>query len=141
LWADQLRLQKLNCDGHLIWKRQLLNFGHTIGHAVEQCSGYSITHGQAVGIGMKIISTAAWRLGLSEVDCSEPITTALLANNLPHAVPFTARELALAALQDKKRRGDTITLVIPKRIGHCVLHKISVTALEDFIKQGIGEEA
>ncbi|MEG6617266.1 3-dehydroquinate synthase [Peptococcaceae bacterium 1198_IL3148] len=121
--------------------RQLLNFGHTIGHAVERCSGYAITHGQAVAMGMKTISTAAWRLGLSEEDCSQPITAALLANNLPLTVPFSAKELAEAALLDKKRRGDTITLVIPKRIGHCLLHKIPVTALEDFIKQGIGEGA
>lgn len=121
--------------------RQLLNLGHTIGHAVEQCSGYSISHGQAVGLGMLTISKAAWRLGLSEIDCSIPIAAALQANQLPLEVPFTAGELAEAALLDKKRRGDTITLVIPKRIGHCVLHKVSVTALEDFIQQGLGKEA
>ncbi|MDD4237331.1 MAG: 3-dehydroquinate synthase [Desulfotomaculaceae bacterium] len=119
--------------------RQLLNFGHTIGHAVEHCSGYSITHGHAVAIGMALISTAAWRLGLSETDCAEPIKAALAANDLPVSSPFTAGQLAEVALRDKKRRQDSITLVIPKKIGICVLYQIPVPALPDFIRQGIGK--
>ncbi|MEG6522460.1 3-dehydroquinate synthase [Desulfotomaculum sp. 1211_IL3151] len=121
--------------------RQLLNFGHTIGHAIEHCSGYRITHGHAVAMGMVTISKAAWRLGLSAQDCSEPIKAALLANNLPFSSPFTAEQLALAALLDKKRRLDNITLVIPIKIGQCVLHKIPVSSLYYFINQGILEEA
>jgi len=120
--------------------RQLLNFGHTIGHAVEHCSGYSITHGYAVAIGMALISTAAWRLGLSETDCSGPIKACLAANHLPVSSPFTAEQLAAAALHDKKRRQDSITLVIPQKIGQCVLYPMPVSALPDFIRQGMGKE-
>jgi 3-dehydroquinate synthase len=119
--------------------RQLLNLGHTIGHAVEHCSGYSITHGYAVAIGMALFSTAAWRLGLSETDCSEPIKACLAANHLTVASPFTAGQLAEVALHDKKRRKDSITLVIPQKIGQCVLHEMQVSALPDFIRQGIGK--
>lgn len=120
--------------------RQLLNFGHTIGHAVEHCSGYSITHGYAVAIGMALISTAAWRLGLSETDCSGPIKACLAANHLPVSSPFTAEQLAAAALHDKKRRQDSMNLVIPQKIGQCVLYPMPVSALSDFIRQGVGKE-
>ncbi|GAB6181988.1 3-dehydroquinate synthase [Desulfotomaculum defluvii] len=121
--------------------RQLLNFGHTIGHAIEHCSGYTITHGHAVAIGMVTISQAAWQLGLSDLDCSKPIKASLLANNLPVSSPFTAKQLSEAALLDKKRRQDSITLVIPRKIGQCILHQIPISSLYNFINQGIREEA
>ncbi|QHI73929.1 3-dehydroquinate synthase [Aminipila terrae] len=117
--------------------RQLLNFGHTIGHAVEKCSNYAITHGHAVAIGMFIVSKASYKLGLCKMDCSLEIENMLNKFNFPVACPFTAAELTQVALKDKKRAGKSITLVLPDYIGHCYLKKINIEDLETFISAGL----
>lgn len=120
--------------------RQLLNFGHTIGHAIEKCSNFSITHGHAVAIGMASAAKAALRSGLGKDDCATPILAALKNCFLPHSTSIPAKDLAEAAMSDKKRRGGTITLVLPQEIGHCILHKMPVDELEDFICLGLEEQ-
>ena len=111
-------------------ERQLLNLGHTVGHAVEKCSCYSVSHGRAVAIGTAIIARA-----FSEE--AEEILSALRAFGLPTETEFSAEELAEAALADKKRSGDTLTLVIPERIGKPILKKIPVGELPTVIKAGL----
>ena len=113
-------------------KRQFLNLGHTFGHAVELCSGFTLTHGQGVGVGMVMAARAA---GL------DPgiIEDACLACGLPIRVPYSASELAAAALHDKKRRGGKITLVMPEAIGKCILKTIDVDELSGYFSRGTGE--
>ncbi len=115
-------------------ERQLLNFGHTIGHAIERCSDFAISHGRAVGIGMVMVSRGAYKAGLTNEDYSSVITKALMTNNLPYCADFSAEELLSAMAMDKKRAGDSITLVIPEELGKCVLLKMPFTQLEEFIK-------
>lgn len=117
-------------------QRHLLNFGHTIGHAIEKCSNYALPHGHGVAIGMLYMCRAAEKLGLTKAACSERLDAALKANGLPVSTDYTAAQLAKYALSDKKRQGDTITLVIPERIGKCGLHKLPVDELEAFIAAG-----
>ncbi len=117
--------------------RKLLNFGHTIGHAVEKCSNYEITHGHGVAIGMSIITKATEEKGLCEKGLSEILDNILINCGLPTKSPYTAEELFEVALSDKKRAGDSITLVLPKYEGECVLEKIKVDELLEFIKKGI----
>lgn len=117
--------------------RQLLNFGHTIGHAIEKCSNYSISHGHAVALGMFIISKASFKLGLNQDDCSFEIEKILKKFNFPVTCTFTAEELTHVALKDKKRAGETITLVLPEYIGHCYLKKIAISDLKTFISSGL----
>lgn len=109
--------------------RQFLNLGHTFGHAIEACSGYTILHGDAVAIGMRMAARAAVILGVAEEDCTATVTNALVAASLPIKTDYTAVELTAAALHDKKRAGGTLTLVLPVRIGKCVLHRIPVEQL------------
>jgi 3-dehydroquinate synthase len=120
--------------------RQLLNFGHTLGHAVERCSNFTIRHGQAVAVGMVLAARAAERFGLAEEPCSDEIRRVLEAHGLPTQSPFDAAALCKAAVTDKKRRGDFITLVVPRRIGECFLHGIPVAELLRFIRAGLGEQ-
>ena len=117
--------------------RQLLNFGHTIGHAIEKCSNYKISHGHAVAMGMAIVSIASDRLGWTIEKCSEEIVDILERFGFPLKCPFSSWELAEAAKQDKKIRGGNITLVIPAAIGKCRLKTIPVDKLEQFISYGI----
>lgn len=117
--------------------RQLLNLGHTAAHAIEKCSNYRISHGHAVAMGMAIISAAAADMGWSDNNTYETILNTLKNFNFPLHCPYTAKELASAALHDKKRRGETITLVIPQTIGNCVLKPVNVTELEDIFAGGL----
>lgn len=117
--------------------RQLLNFGHTIGHAIEKCSGFTISHGHAVAIGMLIAARGSQKMGWSEEDCGPLLENILKRFSYPLDCPYSVSQLMAAALNDKKRQGDIITLVIPTRPGKCQLKKISINQLEKFIKAGL----
>jgi len=116
--------------------RQLLNFGHTLGHAIEQCSDYRISHGQAVALGMLHIARAADISGVSTENCAEKIEQALRQYGFKLMCDFSADELCEAALIDKKRKGDFITLVIPDKIGECRLEKMNLHLFKEFVKRG-----
>lgn len=110
--------------------RQLLNFGHTLGHAIEKLSDFKITHGHAVAIGMVIASG-------ENSEAKERIINANIACGLPTSTEFSAEELVSVALSDKKRQGDFINLVVPEKIGKCVLKKINVDGLLSFTTKGL----
>lgn len=135
--AIEIKREVVEADERDTGVRQLLNFGHTIGHAIEKSSEFSITHGHAVAMGMAIVSKACEALGWSQEDCRGPITDSLRKFRFPLECPFTASQLTEAARKDKKRLGDSITLVIPVTLGNCQLKKIPVSQLEDFIKVGL----
>ena len=118
-------------------ERRLLNLGHTVGHAIEKCSGYAIPHGHAVAAGLAIIARSAEALGWTEGPIAARISACLAKNNLPTGTEYTAEALASAALADKKRAGGDITLVIPRRIGLCELKKVPVTELLPIIAAGV----
>lgn len=110
--------------------RQLLNLGHTIGHAIEKCSGYKISHGISVGIGMAMIGKAADTLGWSSENTYDEITRALKISGLQAECDISKKELAQTILKDKKRKGDFITLVIPEEIGNSHLKQVPITDIE-----------
>ncbi len=114
-------------------ERQLLNFGHTLGHSIEALSDFKISHGHAVGLGMLIISRACEKKGLCEKGISDEIEKALKRFYIDTDISYTAKEMAGYAMSDKKRKGDKITLVIPEKPGKCVLYTISTDDLEEFI--------
>lgn len=117
--------------------RKLLNFGHTVGHAVEVCSSYAVSHGSAVAIGMAVISRACAKLGLCDAAASAQIVALIKSFGLPVKTDFDAKRLSDAALSDKKRSGGMITLVVPEQIGQCVLRETPVNELENIISLGL----
>ena len=117
--------------------RKLLNLGHTVAHAIEKLSDYTTSHGQAVAAGTALISRAAVEMGLcSVIDCNR-IIAALKAYGLPVETVFGASELAEAAIADKKRSGESITLVIPRKIGKCELVETPINDLQAIIEKGL----
>lgn len=74
--AIEIKRQVVEEDERDTGVRQLLNFGHTIGHAIEKCSGFSITHGHAVAIGMVIVSRAAEHIGWCRENAQLPLKKA-----------------------------------------------------------------
>lgn len=117
--------------------RQLLNLGHTVGHAVELCSNFEISHGSAVAIGMVIVTRAAVAMGICPMADLQELTALLRAVQLPIACPYSAQQLAAVASADKKRAGDTLTLVLPYGIGDSRLYPIPVAQLESLIAKGL----
>lgn len=111
--------------------RQKLNLGHTIGHGIEARSHFTITHGQAVAIGMAIVSKSSCNAIYDEL-CS-----ALKKFKLPTGTDFSAKELFNCALSDKKRTGGTVNLIIPREIGYCEIVPTPVENLESFIEEGL----
>ena len=117
--------------------RQLLNLGHTVGHAIELCSCLSISHGSAVAMGMVIVTRAAVALGLCPDSDLSDLIAMLHGEHLPTDCEFSAAQLADAALSDKKRMGKVITLVVPFGIGDSRLYPISVDSLAEWIRKGL----
>lgn len=118
-------------------ERKLLNLGHTVGHAIERCSGFAIPHGHAVAAGLAIMARAAETRGWTDGPLAERITACLAQNGLPTGTDYSAEALAQAALSDKKRAGDTITVVVPRQIGVCELRKLPVSQLQSLIAAGL----
>jgi len=127
----------VEADERDVGLRQMLNLGHTIGHAVEACSGLTITHGHAVAIGMVLMARGAYRLGLTETDLTGVLTETLSGLGLPVDCDFSAEALYAAALHDKKRGGGSITLVLPEAVGRCRLEKVPVETLLELLKQAV----
>lgn len=112
--------------------RNFLNLGHTFGHAIEKLSDFSVPHGFGVAIGMAIAAGAA---GKAEI--CRAIIRANTNCGLPSCTAYDAHTLALAALTDKKRHGQTIDLILPEEIGLCRMVKTPVDELEKLFEKGI----
>jgi 3-dehydroquinate synthase len=100
-------------------KRAILNFGHTVGHAIEATSKYEVLHGEAVAMGMVYESRLAERLGVAVSGTSQRIATVLERLNLPIERPNASDvdELIVAMRADKKVRDGAIRLALPRAIG------------------------
>ena len=112
-------------------QRMLLNLGHTVGHAIEKASGYSVTHGQAVAIGMAIIAKSC---GCAD---TERIVTCLKRFGLPTDTHFSAETLAQIMLLDKKRTDHHLKLILPDAIGRCRIAPIPTGELLSLIQAGL----
>jgi len=115
-------------------ERRLLNFGHTLGHAVERCQNYSgYGHGQAVAVGMAMITKTSQNAGLTEPGTYETLVALLRQHGLPVGCDIPISELCCAALSDKKREASRISLALLKRPGEAYVHAIDTAKLEEFL--------
>lgn len=96
-------------------RRVLLNCGHTIGHAVEKLSGYTLSHGECVAIGCVEEARLAVRRGLAPVSWPEELSARFAAEGLLTALPegMTWEKILPVMKGDKKRAGDTVTFALP----------------------------
>lgn len=114
--------------------RQTLNFGHTIGHAVERYFHYStFTHGEGVAMGMSLLTEQTEKMGLTEKGTASRLIRVLRKLSLPTSIGVPAEELIPQIMHDKKRRGKKITLVVLKKIGACELLPISTDDLSRYV--------
>ncbi len=115
-------------------ERALLNFGHTIGHAVEELSGYKISHGKSVAIGMAVISQACEMMGICADGVYEKLVAVLTANSLPTSTEFTADAITDAVKNDKKKSGNEISVIVPLSISQTQIKKMSFDEFYALIK-------
>jgi 3-dehydroquinate synthase len=111
--------------------RRLLNFGHTLGHALEKL--YELSHGQAVSIGMAYACALSQKLnGFGE---SDRVINVIEQYGLPANVEFDKEKVFEVMRMDKKRENNDIHYVFLEKIGKGVVHPISIKQLEKFISQ------
>lgn len=116
--------------------RGLLNFGHTFGHAIEKLSDFTVSHGEAVAKGMVIASRMASLCGLSDVACE--LSRLLEKYGFDISCKYSADDVFNALLSDKKRRGGTISVVMPRSIGDCTLVDMELDELKCLLEKVIG---
>lgn len=114
--------------------RMILNFGHTIGHAVEKLGGYKrYSHGQAVAIGMAYAARLSEKHAGAKTGLYQKVTGALKALNLPVSTDYGAAEIASAVANDKKNRSGALNFILLKGIGEAVIYKVNSSDAAGFI--------
>jgi 3-dehydroquinate synthase len=135
--AVSLKVKLVQADEHDHGSRQLLNFGHTIAHAIETASDHEVSHGFAVATGMYMMTLAAEYLGYVDAYAfedeklpSEELREILLKYGYPLSYAFEEEGMLSYILNDKKISGNTINVVVPEEIGRCVIKKMPIPNLK-----------
>lgn len=105
-------------------RRAILNFGHTVGHAIEHATGYGpVLHGEAVAIGMVVESRLAHLLGLAREELSSEVERVLAQHGLPTRIPegLTPEQLLAAMRRDKKAKAGRLGFSLVSEPGKCTL--------------------
>ena len=114
-------------------ERAILNFGHTLGHALEKLNGYTnLTHGEAVAAGSAIITRISERHGLTAQGTAQRLENLLKKYDLPVTSEFPLAEIVNATRGDKKSTGKSIKFVFLKEIGECFVQKINTADFGEF---------
>lgn len=115
--------------------RMLLNFGHTIGHAIEKYYNYNkYTHGQAVAIGMYYITESSERLGKTKKNTSQKVKEVIQMYKLPYKIEKINKDKIIDTIKlDKKTRGNKINIILLKEIGESLIETIDMLDLKKYI--------
>jgi 3-dehydroquinate synthase len=129
--AIRIKAAVVTADEREGGRRATLNFGHTVGHAVEADSGFALLHGEAVSLGMVAALALGVARGVTE-PALLPRTSALLSRlGLPVDVGHRLTPEVLARMEvDKKRLSDRVHFVLVPRAGECVLQDIPLPELK-----------
>lgn len=115
----EIKAQIVAQDEREVGVRAVLNFGHTVGHAIEATTKFEVLHGEAVAIGMMCEARLGERLGITAAGTAERLRRALEAYGLPTALPRgpSASDLLAAMQVDKKARAGAVRFALPQAIG------------------------
>lgn len=114
----------------------LLNFGHTIGHAIERCYGYGYyTHGEGVAAGMVMLTAVTEKMGITQTGTTARLAQVVKKYGLPCQVAAAADDLLQYISNDKKKRGNQITLIVLQEIGKSKLLPIQADELPKYIRK------
>lgn len=117
--------------------RMMLNFGHTVGHAIEAASGYTILHGEAVAMGMDVVTKACEIKNICEEGTYKRLNDLLGQYDLKKPISYGIDELFEHMKMDKKNAGKITRLIVPTKVGHCEIREIDTKDLKDFLSEAI----
>lgn len=134
-----IKRQMVERDERDTGERMLLNFGHTVGHAVEKYYHYEgITHGMAVAIGMYQMTCAGERAGLTESETAVRLLRCLEKYRLPHEAEEACMKMVPKyAAGDKKNFGSQLSIVALRRMGEAFVHPMPLGAFSRFLTGAI----
>lgn len=120
--AARVKAAVVERDEHDYGERRILNFGHTLGHAIEAVSNFRVKHGAAVALGMAAAAKVANRIGLLAEPQVIRITSLIAAAGLPVTIAVKRPEALIAAMQhDKKISNGKLKFILPDGIGSVVI--------------------
>lgn len=128
-----IKLEVIKNDPYDKGERMLLNFGHTIGHCIEQISSYKISHGSAISIGMWTITNLSENNGLSEKNTLNVLEECLLKFKLPTKTSFSIEEIMKNVENDKKSVDKKINIIIAKSPGQAQIHNMDIEELKSLM--------
>jgi shikimate kinase/3-dehydroquinate synthase len=119
------KVKVVQCDPYDRGERALLNFGHTVGHALEAFSEFRLPHGHAVAIGMVVATHISIELGLCAPELLDRLITLLERFGLPTVLPQLDSDLLLRLMaHDKKRTAGELRFVLPLAPGHATIRPV-----------------
>ena len=116
-------------------RRQILNYGHTIGHVIERDSGFTKPHGICVAKGMGIMIDACVRAGSLDIKDAERMKALLKLYKLPVSDEITPEEIVKGAMNDKKKRGSDISVILVNKIGSAEIRKMTPEEFKRFLSK------
>ena len=128
-----IKAQVVEADERDTGERMLLNFGHTVGHAIEKATGGQVQHGEGVAIGMVVMARSAEAKGMCPAGYTDNLIRILDGLGLPTVCPVSKEEVLQAIRADKKRAGQMISIVVPDNQGLCSIVPVDIDSLADFI--------
>lgn len=120
-------------DEHENGARRLLNLGHTLGHAVETLSGYTVLHGEAVAKGIYSVAQSAVRRGELSTDDFIRIERMISLYGICVDVPYPADDILECVTHDKKADGDGVRLVLISGIGKCYVKYVETKDIKEYL--------
>jgi 3-dehydroquinate synthase len=121
----------VNRDATEQGERRKLNFGHTLGHAIEKV--LQVPHGEAVSAGMVLASELSEKKGYLQPEDSNRLSSLLEKFRLPVRFEFNREKVFEAIRKDKKREGDNLKFIFLKKIGEAVVNQISIQELAELL--------
>jgi 3-dehydroquinate synthase len=139
----EIKAEVVSADEREAGRRAILNFGHTVGHAVEAAANFTLLHGEAVAIGMACEARLAENLKLAQPGTAARLREVLRRFHLPLARPprATVDELMRAMHLDKKTRAGTVRFALPSAIGAMhgdATHGWTVAAPLEVVREALG---
>ena len=116
--------------------RQTLNLGHTVGHAIESASDFSLGHGSCVAAGLCVMARGSAALGWCSAQTADRIERCVAAHGLPTSTELPTDLLMRYAAHDKKRHGAAVNVVVPREVARCEVRCVDLDDLRRLIDLG-----
>ncbi len=132
----KIKKRYVELDAYDNGQRKILNFGHTFGHAFESGSGFELSHGEAVGLGMLAIARFGNHIGITPPDVGREIERKLISYKMPTDYSKYTDLAAYELCHDKKNDGGLIEMVLLEDIGSPIIARIPIEKARDFLCNG-----